>query len=145
VLIGRGDVEIPRSVRDLVIDLGFVDEQEKHDAYAAATVVCQPSLWESFSRLVMEAWVGRTPVLAYGGCAVTAHHVRTSQGGLLYDDLTTFEVALGLLLEQPALRDEMGDNGRTYVLERYQWDDVIDRFVGSVSRWAATDAQALRA
>jgi glycosyltransferase involved in cell wall biosynthesis len=143
VLIGRGKVDVPRSVKDLVIDLGFVDEQEKHDAYAAATVVCQPSLWESFSRLVMEAWVGRTPVLAYGGCAVTAHHVRTSQGGLLYDDLTTFEVALGLLLEQPALRDEMGDNGRAYVLARYQWDDVIDRFAGSVSRWAAEDAQAV--
>jgi glycosyltransferase involved in cell wall biosynthesis len=141
VLIGRGDVDIPRDVRHLVVDLGFVDEQDKHDAYAAATVVCQPSLWESFSRLIMESWVGRTPVLGYEGCAVTAHHVRTSAGGLLYADATTFEISLSLLLEQPDFREQMGANGRAYVLSRYQWDDVIDRLVGSISRWAAEDAQ----
>ena len=65
----------------------------------------------------MEAWVGGTPVLAYDACEVTAHHVRTSEGGLLYDDPTSFEVALSLLLEQPELREQMGGNGRRYVLD----------------------------
>jgi glycosyltransferase involved in cell wall biosynthesis len=139
VLIGRGDVAIPREIRHLVLDLGFADEQDKHDAYAAATVVCQPSLWESFSRLILEAWVGRTPVLGYSGCAVTAHHVRASEGGLLYDDATTFEVALSLLLEQPELRERMGANGRQYVLDRYGWDDVIDRLVRCLTSWAQED------
>jgi glycosyltransferase involved in cell wall biosynthesis len=140
VLIGRGDVEIPREISHLVVDLGFVDEQDKHDAYAAATVVCQPSLWESFSRLIMEAWVGRTPVIAFGGCAVTAHHVRVSEGGLLYNDETDFQVALGLLLDQPELREQMGANGREYVIARYKWDDVIDHFIRCISEWATAGA-----
>lgn len=145
VLIGRGDVRIPKEIRHLVVDLGFVSDQDKHDAYAAATVVCQPSLWESFSRLVMEAWMGSTPVLAYDACEVTAYHVRTSEGGLLYSDATSFEVALSLLLEQPELRDEMGENGRAYVLERYRWDDVIDHLASSISRWALDDSARLGA
>lgn len=141
VLIGRGDVDIPREVRHLVMDLGFADEQDKHDAYAAATVVCQPSLWESFSRLIMEAWVGRTPVLGYGGCEVTAYHVRASEGGLVYEDPTAFEVGLSLLLEQPGLRQQMGENGRAYVLDRYRWDDVIDHLIKCISEWALADAR----
>lgn len=141
VLGGRGEVRIPKDVRHLVVDLGFLSEQDKHDAYAAATVVCQPSLWESFSRLVLEAWgSGSTPVLAYDGCEVTAHHVRTSEGGLTYSDATSFEVALSLLLERPELRDRMGGNGHEYVVSRYRWDDVIDHLVGSISTWAAVDA-----
>jgi glycosyltransferase involved in cell wall biosynthesis len=139
VLIGRGDVVIPTEIAHLVVDLGFVDEQDKHDAYAAATVVCQPSLWESFSRLIMEGWVGGAPVLAYSGCAVTAHHVRVSEGGLLYEDVTTFEVALSLLLEQAELRAQMGSNGRKYVMENFQWDDVMDRFVRCVNEWARSE------
>lgn len=141
VLIGRGDVKIPEEVKHLVCDLGFVSDQDLHDAYAAASVVCQPSLWESFSRLVMEAWLGGTPVLAYGECAVTAHHVNTSEGGLLYDDATSFEVALGLLLERPELREQMGEQGRKYVLARYRWEDVIDNFVRCISDWALADAR----
>lgn len=139
VLIGRGDVDIPREIRQLVVDLGFTDDQDKHDAYAAATVVCQPSLWESFSRLILEAWVGGTPVLGFSGCEVTAYHVRSAEGGLLYHDATAFEVALSLLLEHPDLRRQMGDNGRRYVLERYQWVGVIDHLVDCLSRWALAD------
>jgi glycosyltransferase involved in cell wall biosynthesis len=143
VLIGKGEVRIPREIRHLVVDLGFASDQDKHDAYAAATVVCQPSLWESFSRLVLEAWLGRTPVLAYSECAVTAYHVQTSEGGLLYEDPTSFEVALSLLLEQPQLREQMAANGREYATSRYLWDDKIDHLVRCISEWAVADAQVL--
>lgn len=140
VLIGRGNVVIPRAVRDHVVDLGFVSEEDKRDAFAAATVVCQPSLLESFSRLLMEAWLARTPVLTYGRCAVTAHHVRSSEGGLLYEDATEFEVALSLLLERPRLREQMAESGRNYVVANYMWDDVIERFAECISQWALQDA-----
>jgi len=84
-------------------------------------------------------------VLAYDECEVTAHHVRTSEGGLLYSDATSFEVALSLLLEQPELREQMGANGREYVLARYRWDDVIDHLASSISQWALDDSKRLGA
>jgi glycosyltransferase involved in cell wall biosynthesis len=142
VLIGRGKLDIPRELRGRVRDLGFVSERDKHDAFAAATVVCQPSKWESFSRLLMEGWLGATPALAYGGCAVTAHHVETSEGGLVYNDLPSFEAALNILLEHPELRRTMGEAGRSYVQSRYRWDDVLDRLVDRISVWAEQDLAA---
>jgi glycosyltransferase involved in cell wall biosynthesis len=139
VLTGKGEVRIPSELAHHVVDLGYVPDQDAQDAFAAATVVCQPSLWESFSRLIMEGWLASKPVLAFGECAVTAHHVRTSEGGLLYYDATQFEVALGLLLDQPKLREDMARNGREYVLRNYRWDDVIDRLVDCLGTWARSD------
>ena len=139
VLAGRGEVVIPAVVRDRVHDLGYLDDQTMHDALAAATVVVQPSLWESFSRLVMEAWLASTPVLAYGACAVSAYHVKTSGGGLVFDDADTFEAALDLLLDSAHLRSQMAANGRAYVLDRYTWDTVLERFVACVRTWAEHD------
>lgn len=42
VLIGGGTVDIPSGYRDDIIDLGFVDPQDKYDAYAASMCLCQP-------------------------------------------------------------------------------------------------------
>ena len=49
VLIGGGKVNIPARIKEHVYDLGYVPMQDKYDAYAAATVMCQPSKFESFS------------------------------------------------------------------------------------------------
>jgi alcohol dehydrogenase (cytochrome c) len=38
----------------------------KYDAYAGANLLCQPSLHESFSIVLMEAWLAETPVLVDG-------------------------------------------------------------------------------
>jgi glycosyltransferase involved in cell wall biosynthesis len=51
-----GPAPLPMTAPDPdVIDLGFVTEQDKYDAYEAAEVFCQPSLNESFSYVMMEA------------------------------------------------------------------------------------------
>lgn len=141
VLLGKGDVHIPTDLQGSVVDLGYVDEQTKHDAFSAATVACQPSRWESFSRLLMDSWLGRTPVLTFGGCETTAYHARTSRGGLVYHDYFEFEAALDLLLENPSLRETMADAGRQYVLENYQWDKVMDRMVNALTSWARPTSQ----
>ena len=49
VLIGGGELEIPTEIKNDVYDLGFVDLQDKYDAYGAAELLCQPSKNESFS------------------------------------------------------------------------------------------------
>jgi glycosyltransferase involved in cell wall biosynthesis len=71
VLVGKGAVEIPPDRRHNILDLGFLSEQDKLDAYAAALALCQPSCNESFSIVMMEAWVAGTPTLVHANCAVT--------------------------------------------------------------------------
>lgn len=136
---GRGEIRIPAGWTDRIVDLGFLPEQDKNDAFAAATVVCQPSPAESFARMIMDSWLAQTPVIGYGGCSVTAYHVEQSGAGLVYNDATEFEVALELLLESPDLRRQMGTAGRAYVLERYTWDRAIDALAGAIDRWSVED------
>jgi glycosyltransferase involved in cell wall biosynthesis len=139
VLAGAGDVPVPERLRAHIVDLGFIAEEVKHDAMRAALAVIQPSERESFSRVLMESWLAETPVLVYRGGAVTTYHARQGRGGLAFGDAVEFQVAVELLLGQPALRAELGQNGRRYVLERYTWDVVTQRFIDTISRWAAED------
>lgn len=128
VLIGSGAIEIPFSFRNRVIDLGFVSERDKRDAYDAATIVCQPSERESLSLVLLEAWLTGVPALVHGDCAVTRYHVERCGGGLWFTDYPTFHEALDYLLDRPALREEMGLMGRDYIMENYNWDRIVERF-----------------
>lgn len=128
VLTGSGPVEVPAGFEGRVVDLGYLKEEDKRDAYAAATIFCQPSTNESLSIVQLEAWLAGTPTLVHGDCAVTRSHVENSQGGLWFRDYHGFHAALDLLLERPELRARMGEAGRAYVLSNYSWDRVVERF-----------------
>jgi glycosyltransferase involved in cell wall biosynthesis len=61
VSIGAAEPIIPPSIAGRVRDLGFVEEADRNDAFAAAEAYLQPSSNESFSRTLMEAWLAGTP------------------------------------------------------------------------------------
>jgi glycosyltransferase involved in cell wall biosynthesis len=133
LLAGRDPIDLPRNLQPLVYDLGFLSEQQKHDAYAAVDLFVQPSLYESFSIVLMEAWLQGTAALVHADCAVTADHCRRSGGGLAFKNFGTFAAALDLLLPQPQLRDTLGVRGRDYVLATCDWEDVARRTFQVVS------------
>ena len=137
VLIGAGGVRIPPRLSAEVLDLGFVAAQDKADAYAAALALCQPSLLESFSLVMMEAWLAGTPSLVHGRCAVTRDHCLASNGGLFFDDYFEFVEALELLARDEALRRRMGEAGHAYVLANYTWDRVTDNYLAVLRRVGA--------
>jgi glycosyltransferase involved in cell wall biosynthesis len=129
-LMGTGSLDLAAGytpgLADLVLDLGFQSDQDKHDAYAAADVFIQPSLYESFSIVLMEAWLQQTPALVNAGCAVTSDHARRG-GGLTFGTFGEFAAALDLLLARPDLRRTLGERGRAYVLETCDWEIVARR------------------
>lgn len=128
VLIGPGEVTVPDDVAGNVMDLGFVPLDDKKDAYSAATVLCQPSLNESFSLVMMESWLMERPVLVHSGCEVTKDSVDECGGGFSFANFPEFAESVGYLLENPAEASEMGRRGRRYVLENFTWDIVCGRF-----------------
>jgi glycosyltransferase involved in cell wall biosynthesis len=129
VLLGGGGVRVPPRLARDVVDVGYVPLQDKADAFAAALALCQPSLLESFSLVVMEAWLAGLPVLVHGGCAVTREHCRAANGGLYFDDYFEFAEALDLLLADPGLRRGLADGGRAYVQARFGWPAVTDAYL----------------
>ena len=129
VLIGGGKVDIPDDIKDEVYDLGFVDQQDKFDAYGAAMVLCQPSKNESFSLVIMESWLCGRPVLVHDSCLVTRHFAEISHGGLYFANYYEFEKAIDFYLEHPRLADEMGRQGRQFVMENFAWDVIVRKYL----------------
>jgi len=127
ILIGNGTVELPRN--DAIIDLGFLSEEDKYNAFGAAEALCQPSLNESFSIVMTEAWFLGKPVIVDARCDVTRNHCIESNGGLYYENYNEFREILNYLLDKPDIAKMIGENGKRFVLVNYQWDAIIDKFV----------------
>ena len=129
VLIGGGNIDIPQDVKDSVLDLGFVDIQDKYDAYAAAMCLCQPSTHESFSLVIMESWLCGKPVLVHGDCAVTRNFVHESNGGLYFQNYFEFEGSINYYFIHDEEADQMASNGKAYVLEKFAWNKIIENYI----------------
>jgi glycosyltransferase involved in cell wall biosynthesis len=127
VSVGVGEIEVPPALRDRVIDLGFLESDERDNAMAAATAYLQPSLMESFSRAIMEAWLAGTLVLAREGSEVVTWHADRSGGGATFGDGAALAARLRSLADDPALAADMAAKGRRYVLDTYTWPVVLDR------------------
>ena len=124
---GRDPLELPLALGEIVLDLGDVSEQERHDAYAAADLFVHPSVHESFSIVLMEGWLLGRPGLVNADCAVTSDHVRAATGGLAYRDADELGACLDWFLDHPEAAARMGQNGGSYVRRNFQWDVVVAR------------------
>lgn len=135
VTMGRGEFTAPSSVADRVIDVGFLPDDERDNAFAAAAAYVQPSRYEAFSRTIMEAWLAGTPVVANNASEVVRWHCERSGAGLTYDDEHEFEQCLSFIAEAPDTAAAMAQSGRDYVLRNYAFDEVLDRVEGCLVEW----------
>lgn len=124
VLIGRAVLPVPDD--PAIVHLGFLPDQEKWDALAAAELLFMPSRYESLSMVTLEAWWAERPVLANGKCEVLRGQCRRSNAGLYYSSYEEFKEALALLEQDAGLRRALGKNGRAYFEAHYAWD-VVER------------------
>lgn len=132
VLTGSGAVELPGDMVPHVIDLGFVPEQEKHDAMAGALAFCHPSVLESLGIVILEAWLAGTPALVHAGSAVLRRHCSDSNGGLWFRTYPEFEEELLALLDNRQLAHDMGRSGRDYVAREYSWERVEEKLLAAL-------------
>jgi glycosyltransferase involved in cell wall biosynthesis len=132
VTIGVSPAHQAPDLSGRVHDLGFLDEAEVADAFAAAAAYVQPSTNESFSRTIMESWLAGTPVLAAAGSEVLKWHCDRSGGGLTFADEFELAQCLSFLAAAPDQAAQLAKAGREYVLANYQWDVVLDAMETSV-------------
>jgi glycosyltransferase involved in cell wall biosynthesis len=126
VTIGVSPEGQPADLSGRVHDLGFLDDAEVADAFAAAAAYVQPSTNESFSRTIMESWLAGTPVLCAAGSDVLRWHCERSGGGLTFSDEFELAQCLSFLAGAPDDAARLAKAGREYVLAHYQWDSVLD-------------------
>jgi glycosyltransferase involved in cell wall biosynthesis len=135
VTMGTGAVDAPTGFEDRVIDLGFCSPEDRNNAMAAASVYVQPSALESFSLTVLEAWLAGTLVVANAGSEVVAWHCERSEAGLLFDDADEFAECLQFVAHAPEQAAAISARGRSYVLEHYRRDAVLDAMEQSLHSW----------
>jgi len=100
VVMGRGDSRDLARASQHIVDVGFVSEQTRQDALAGALTSVNLSTNESFSQVLMEAWLAAAE----------------------------YSAALDRLQADPDLRAELARRGAAYVRSKYTWSAVIDRF-----------------
>jgi glycosyltransferase involved in cell wall biosynthesis len=124
ILIGSTLLPIPKHPR--IRHLGFLPDEDKFDALAAADLLVMPSRFESLSMVALEAWALGKPVLANGHCDVLRGQCVRSNGGLYYENFEEFGEALYALEGTGPLGATLGRYGRDFFKRHYTWQ-VIER------------------
>jgi glycosyltransferase involved in cell wall biosynthesis len=132
VFTGSGPIDLCAQVEPFVTDLGFVTEQQKRDAMAGAACFCQPSVNESLSIVILEAWLAGTPCLVHARSDVMREQCRRSNGGLWFANYPEFEEALLLMLDNSKIRDGLATCGRDFVEREYAWEAVEKRMLSAL-------------
>jgi glycosyltransferase involved in cell wall biosynthesis len=127
VFLGGGDANLV-PVEKGFLDLGFVPEADKYLIISQALGLINLSQNESFSLVLMEAWLCEIPVIVHQEGEVTTAHCRKSQGGITIFSNEEFEAALKVLTSQD-IGKLMAKSGKRYVQSNYAWDGVLDRFL----------------
>ena len=121
--------------RDRVRRLGWVEEGDRQDLLAGATVLAYPSVYEGFGLPPLEAMQAGTPVVAARAGALPEV---LGDAALLPDpnDVDDLAASLNRVLDDEELRQTLIERGARRTRE-YQWDRAIPEFVATYHRLAA--------
>jgi len=108
-----------------VIDLGYVSEKEKHDAFDACDLFAMPSKADSFGIVYLEAWICGKPVI---GARVGAIQevIREGVDGYMvkFGDVSDLAKKILHLSKNPDLCERLGANGKKRVLKNHNWEKI---------------------
>lgn len=109
-----------------LLDLGYVSEEEKKDAFDACDLFVMPSRYDSFGIVYLEAWGRGKPVIGAKAGAIPEIIEENRDGYLVrFGDVEKLVSKILYLLEHPELCKEMGEAGRKKVMERFNWEKNI--------------------
>ena len=112
--------DLPAGFRDRVRLLGWVPRDDLEALYAAATVMCFPSLLEGFGFPVVEAMAQGTPVVTSQG--TSTEELVSDGAGLLVDPRQPEEIAAALarVLDDATLAGRLSEKGLLRAAD-YTW------------------------
>lgn len=108
---------------------GFLNSEEKLEAYAGSDIFVLPSYSENFGLSVVEAMACAVPVVISDKVGIY-REIRDKNSGIIVKT-NTESVYHGIkkLLEDESLRKELSENGKALVKEYYDIDKVADKMI----------------
>jgi glycosyltransferase involved in cell wall biosynthesis len=107
---------------------GFLNEQERNNAYKKAAILVVPSRSEAMSLVALEAGAAGLPVLLTDACGFD--EVENIRGGMVVT-ASVDGLSKGLEKMMDAADDfaQMGERLQQFVLENYTWTVVVNRML----------------
>lgn len=107
---------------------GMLTEKEKLAALSRADICTIPSYSEVRTIVALEAMACGLPVVITRQCHFP--EVAESKAGIVIEpNPDQLADALNMLLDDPKLCKEMGENGRRMVMEKFTWDKMADQMI----------------
>jgi glycosyltransferase involved in cell wall biosynthesis len=115
--------QLPVSVRERILLLGTISEEEKRDLLDAGDILVMPSRTDSFGIVYLEAWAYGKPVIGARTWGVM-DVIDDQEDGILvpFGNVGALEKAITGLIENPELAHKMGQQGRVKALTQHTWD-----------------------
>jgi glycosyltransferase involved in cell wall biosynthesis len=110
-----------------VILAGNLADTDLHRALGEADVVFVPSRFEAFSRVVIEAWQHRRPVVVSDGVGLAPTVAMGGGRVVRFGDVPGAAEALRDLILDPERAAAMGGWGRSYVRSNYLLPTIVER------------------
>lgn len=127
-LVVIGVLNEPLAGDDHVVVAGPRSDAVKWGALRAAEILVTPSSWESFSLVVVEAWLAGIPVVVNRRCPATVEHCVRGRGGVWFDGYAELEAALDRLLGDADLRQALAGRGQAYARSAFAWPSIVERY-----------------
>jgi glycosyltransferase involved in cell wall biosynthesis len=117
-------------VADRVVMTGEMRAAERLEALVDADLFVLPSRHENFGVSVIEALAAETPVIVSDRVGV--HHEVSDEevGEVTPADAPALAEAMTRWMGDEAMRREAGARGRAFVLKRYDWATIAERWAG---------------
>jgi glycosyltransferase involved in cell wall biosynthesis len=126
VLAGPDEGMLPvlqRIHNDDIILTGYLNEEERREALAAADLFALPATGEGLSMAVLEAMAAGVAVLLSPGCNLPEAE-QQGAGLVVPPQIEALTQALRTLLDDRVALQKMGERARHLVHERYTWAKV---------------------
>ncbi|TGK16036.1 glycosyltransferase family 4 protein [Leptospira kmetyi] len=135
-IVGKIASKIPNKILENqnIEFLGFVEEAIKLELLQSCVCLINSSPLESFSIVLMEAWLKGKPVLVNGKSDVLKGHCLRSNGGLFYSDRKSFFATLDYILDHPQESISMGQNGKRYVERNFNPTTVREKLLRLIEK-----------
>jgi glycosyltransferase involved in cell wall biosynthesis len=134
VLVLAGPGPSTEGAAPQIIDAGLISNEKKEALLRHCAALVQPSRNESFSRVMMEAWLHGKPVAVHRRCDATAIPVNRAEGGWVAESEEEWARLFVELDRAPGdqLR-RLGENGRRYAAVAADWERIMDRYEAALA------------
>jgi glycosyltransferase involved in cell wall biosynthesis len=134
--------EFARYTDERIVEIERATSVERSAALDACDVFAMPSLHETFGIGYLEAWLHEKPVIGGDIPALREVISHGTDGLVVPQRIDAIAGAVNALLEDPDRRARMGRAGHAKLLERWDWERVMDRVEEAYARAIASHVPA---